>query len=130
MNRFSIELSSRYNGWWRYNVTLLCGCFDRDNNRTGFVSTESHIADVGANLKTSPAETANRETIRLETPACDHIVLYIYIIPHTLPEARAIDDTKPFEVTLRIGCGGKPLRKEIREINQWSGASIELKIGE
>ena len=35
---FTIEISSRYEGWWRYNVALMCGCFDTAGNRTGFAS--------------------------------------------------------------------------------------------
>ena len=30
---FTIEISSRYEGWWRYNVALMCGCFDTAGNR-------------------------------------------------------------------------------------------------
>ena len=37
---FTIEISSRYEGWWRYNVALMCGCFDTAGNRTGFASAE------------------------------------------------------------------------------------------
>ena len=33
---FSVEVESRYEGWWRYNVTILCGCFDADGNRIGY----------------------------------------------------------------------------------------------
>lgn len=35
---FSVEVESRYEGWWRYNVTILCGCFDADGDRIGFAS--------------------------------------------------------------------------------------------
>lgn len=52
---FTIEISSRYEGWWRYNVALMCGCFDTAGNRTGFASTEAHVADVGSNLREKPA---------------------------------------------------------------------------
>ena len=115
---FTIEISSRYDGWWRYNVALMCGCFDAAGNRTGFVSAESHVADVGANLKKKP----------LATEACDHLLLYIYIVPHTLPAGNDIGDTQPFEVDFRITCGGKLLRTEKRLINQWSGASVEMRV--
>ena len=101
---FSIEISSRYDGWWRYNAALMCGCFDAGDERIGFASAESHVADVGANL------------------------LYIYIVPHTLPAGNDIADTQPFEITLRIAYGGKVLRSEKRLINQWSGASVEMRV--
>lgn len=126
---FTIEISSRYDGWWRYNVALMCGCFDAADNRTGFASAESHVADVGANLKEKPAGAGDDRSVGLTTPPCDHPLLYIYIIPHTLPAGNDIASTKPFEITLRIACGGKTLRTEKRLINQWSGASIEMRVG-
>ena len=55
-------------------------------------------------------------------------MLYVYIIPHTLPAGNDIDSTRPFEAEIRISRGGKLLRSEKRSINQWSGASIELRI--
>ena len=125
---FSIEISSRYDGWWRYNAALMCGCFDAGDERIGFASAESHVADVGANLTAKPADMAGDRSLRLETAACDHLLLYIYIVPHTLPAGNDIDDTQPFEITLRIAYGGKVLRSEKRLINQWSGASVEMRV--
>lgn len=118
---FSIEISSRYDGWWRYNAALMCGCFDAGDERIGFASAESHVADVGANLTAKPADMAGDRSLRLETAACDHLLLYIYIVPHTLPAGNDIADTQPFEITLRIAYGGKVLRSEKRLINQVVG---------
>ncbi len=39
-----------------------------------------------------------------------------------------IGDTTPFEVEIRIAYGGRRLRAEKRLINQWSGASIEMRV--
>ena len=127
-NSPKIEISSRYDGWWRYNAALLCGCFDAGEERIGFASAESHVADVGANLTAKPADMAGDRSLRLETAACDHLLLYIYIVPHTLPAGNDIADTQPFEITLRIAYGGKVLRSEKRLINQWSGASVEMRV--
>ena len=80
---FSIEISSRYDGWWRYNAALMCGCFDAGDERIGFASAESHVADVGANLTAKPADMAGDR---------------------------------------------KVLRSEKRLINQWSGASVEMRV--
>lgn len=80
---FTIEISSRYEGWWRYNVALMCGCFDTAGNRTGFASTEAHVADVGSNLREKPAGNPGGGRASLETGPCDHLLLYIYIVPHT-----------------------------------------------
>ena len=114
---FTIEISSRYEGWWRYNVALMCGCFDTAGNRTGFASTEAHVADVGSNLREKPAGNPGGGRASLETGPCDHLLLYIYI-----------GDTAPFEVEIRIAYGGRRLRAEKRLINQWSGASIEMRV--
>ena len=55
-------------------------------------------------------------------------MLYLYLIPHTLPAGNDIDTTRPFEIELRISYAGRLLRTERRAINQWSGASIELRV--
>lgn len=128
MEGFKIELSSAYDGWWRYNTALMCGCFDAEGRRTGFASAGSHVADVGSNLAAKPAEIEPRRTTSLATGPCDHLILYAYIVPHTLPSAGDIDAAKPFEVTLSISCDGKPLRSEKLQINQWSGASVEMRV--
>lgn len=125
---FTICVSSRYDGWWRYNVALMCGCFDAEDRRTGFASVESHVAEVGSNLKAKPREIADDRQAVLETPPCDHLICYLYIVPHTLPDDRAIDDTKPFEIEVQIAYAGHTLRTQHRTINQWSGASIEMRI--
>ena len=125
---FKIELKSRYDEWWRYNADLMCGCFDADDNRIGFASAASDVADVGANLSVRPADIPAARSVVLTTPPCNHLVLYVYIIPHTLPAGNDIDSTRPFEAEIRISRGGKFLCTENRAINQWSGASIELKI--
>ena len=49
-------------------------------------------------------------------------------VPHTLPAGNDIGDTAPFEVEIRIAYSGRRLRAEKRLINQWSGASIEMRV--
>lgn len=125
---FKIELKSRSEVWWHYNADLMCGCFDADDNRIGFASTASDVAGVGSNLTERPTDIPAARSVVLETPPCHHLVLYVYIIPHTLPAGNDIDSTRPFEAEIRISRGGRLLRTEKRAINQWSGASIELKV--
>lgn len=126
---FTIEISSRYAGWWRYNVALMCGCFDAAGERTDFASAESHVAEVGANLPSKPADIVDNRSVQLVTPPCDHLVAYLYIIPHTLPAKNNIEGEKPFDIDLRISYDGRTLRSETRPINQWSGTSAEIRIG-
>ena len=125
---FTIEVTSRYEEWWRYNVALMCGCFDAEERRTGFASAASEVAGVGSNLPERPAAIPAFRTARLTTGPCDHLVLYIYIVPHTLPAGNDIDATRPFEIDLKIAYDGRRIRSEKRRINQWSGASIELRV--
>ena len=126
---FSIEVSSRYDGWWRYNAALMCGMFDADGNRTGFASASSHVADVGSGLAEPPAGVDPARRAVLETPECDHLVLYIYIIPHKLPDDNDIEATKPFEIEIAVHRDGRELFVRKHAINQWSGASFEIRIG-
>lgn len=125
---FNIEVSSSFDGWWRYNVALMCGCFDAGGNRTDFVTASSHVADVGSGLRERPDGIAPDRSVALAAKPCDHLMLYIYLIPHTLPSGNDIADSDPFEVTLRIRCAGRKLRTEKLRINQWSGASVEMRI--
>lgn len=109
-------------------MVLMCGCFAADDSRMGFTSASSEVAIAGANLPERPAEIAADRRVVLTTEACDHLILYIYIIPHTLPAGRSVDAEKPFEIELAISAGGHVFRTEQRAINQWSGASIEMRV--
>ncbi len=54
--------------------------------------------------------------------------MYVYIVPHTLPETRDIGDVAPFDVRLRIGYASVSVGDMRYRINQWSGASLEIKL--
>lgn len=125
---FTIEISSPFEGFWRYNAALMCGLFDAAENRTGFASAEDTVAEAGANLSQKPADYPAERKVCLTTGPCDHLRFYVYLIPHTLPANNAIGESKPFRLDMRIGYGGKHLRTEHFDINQWSGASLELRI--
>lgn len=105
----------------------MCGCFDAEERRTGR-SAASGGRRRGFEPPGAAAETPAFRTARLTTGPCDHLVLYIYIVPHTLPAGNDIDATRPFEIDLKIACDGRRIRSEKRRINQWSGASIELRV--
>ena len=76
----------------------------------------------------TPEGAAAERRIGIRSIACDHIVMYVYIVPHTLPETREIGDVAPFDVRLRVGYGGVPFGDMHYRINQWSGASLEIKL--
>ena len=124
---FTIEITSRHKIWWRYNVACTIGCFDAAGKRTGFASAASQIAEVGAQLRECPQGIDPQRKVWVTTADCESILGYIYIIPHTLPESRVIEESKPFEVEIRIAYNGKKLRSEKHKINQWGGASLEIR---
>lgn len=127
---YRIEVSSPFEEFWRYNVALMCGCFDTRDVRCGFASTESTVAEVGANLQAAPADYPARRSVRLDAPVCDHLLCYLYLIPHTLPTGRDTDAARPFPLRLRIRRPDGSSEQRTLRINQWSGASIELRIPE
>lgn len=125
---FRIELSCDSPQWWRYNVAMMCGCFDEQNAPAGFVSAQDTIADVGSGLCAPPENYSLDRRSILTAPACDHIVLYLYVIPHTLPTDRNVEAGQPLEARLRVSCHGRELRNEKIGINQWSGISTRLTV--
>ena len=120
---FEIEVCCRDAAWWQYNVAFTAACYDQEGLRIGFASSESHMADVGSNAE--PLSVKNRE-VKLETMPCDHLELYLYIIPHSLPEERLIERTKPFDLTLKTSYNGKLVRKELIKVNRWGGLSQQM----
>ncbi|MDE6623526.1 MAG: hypothetical protein K2K30_03965 [Alistipes sp.] len=125
---FIIELSSRSEIWWKYNATLMCGCFDSTGARIGFASAESFVAEVGSGLRERPADIDPHRSLTLETPSCDHLLLYVYIVPHRLPEHNDVSHTQPFDVQLTVSHDGRRISRERIAINQWSGCSLEMRI--
>ena len=127
---FKVEIESDFEEFWCYNVAVTCGCFDAADNRVGFASADDKVAPVGANLQQPPKGTPSKRRVEFETMACHHLLMYIYIIPHTLPAGNEIAEYKPFEMSVRVTREGSAVLKRTFTVNRWSGASIELKAGE
>lgn len=123
-----IELTCRHETWWRYNVEMMCAAFDAAENRIGFSSARSKIAEAGAELREPPAGVAVPASLTLDAAPCDHALLFVYIIPHSLPADNRIEAAEPCEIELRIAAPGLPLRRERFRVNPWGGASIRLRI--
>lgn len=126
--RFSVEISSGFDKFWCYNIAVTCGCFDGDGKRTGFASAEDTVADVGANMQAPPAGYRTPRTVTFETEPCSRLLMYIYIIPHTLPADNDIAESKPFNLKVRVSRDGERVFERTYTINRWSGASLELSI--
>ena len=127
--KFTISLQSRYAELWRYNIVVTCGCFDEAGERTDFLSKESFVAAVGSNLDCAPASLESHSAMKLTTTPCASIVAYIYLIPHTLPPTRAtVEEYSPFDLKIKITSDKDEIYAKTHQINQFSGASIELKL--
>ncbi len=122
----TVEILCDFGGWWRYNVMMTCGCFDAAGAGTAFRSCDDGVAPVGSNLASMPDGIDPQRRVVMELPECSRIRLFTYIIPHTLPDVRFIEEAPSFKLTLRILCGRKVLQSTDHRINQWSGASIEV----
>ncbi len=126
--KFTISLQSRYAELWRYNIVVMCGCFDKAGERTDFLSKENFVAAVGSNLTAAPAGIESHNRLTLTTSPCDSIVTYIYLIPHSLPTTRDVEEYAPFDLGIKVSAGDSVIYDTDHKINQWSGCSIELKL--
>ena len=126
--KFTISLQSRYAELWRYNIVVTCGCFDEAGERINFLSKENFVAAVGSNLDAAPEGIESHNKLVLTTSPCANIVAYIYLIPHSLPPTRDVEEYAPFDMKIRIMADKDEIYAKIHKINQWSGASIELKL--
>lgn len=125
---FSIEISSDYEELWRYNIALTGEVVDSEGQRTDYVKHASEAAPVGSSLEAAPEGYAKQRDIRIATAAGTALTLYIYVIPHTLPRQRVVDEARPFTLHVRIAHGAEMLYDRRLSINQWSGDNIEIKL--
>lgn len=125
---FNISLQSSYKELWRYNIVISCGCFNEANEQIDFLSAEQFVAPVGANLTSAPDGVDLSSKVALLTKPCDHIVIYLYFVPHTLPPTRDVEEYEPFDAQVRVSTSQGDVYNAPHKINQWSGASIELKL--
>lgn len=125
---FQITVCSNYAELWRYNIAVVAACFDRDHNQMEVVAERSHLADVGANLRVAEEGWMARRKLSLKTPECVAIEVLVYLIPHTLPSEREIEDAAPFPIKIVVKRGAEVVHDALHHVNQWSGASVELKL--
>lgn len=126
--KFTISLQSRYAELWRYNIVVMCGCFDKAGERADFLSKENFVAAVGSNLTAAPNGIESHNRLTLTTSPCDSIVAYIYLIPHSLPPTREVEEYAPFDLRVKVSADDSVIYDTDHKINQWSGCSIELKL--
>lgn len=124
---YAIEVESGFKEFWRYNIAVTCGMFDADGTQCGFRSAENTVAPAGSNLESAPEGTSVHRRLSFTAGDCHHLLMYVYLIPNTLPPSTRIADCKPFKVTVRVSYEGTEIVHMTPSVNQWSGASIEIR---
>ena len=125
---FTIEIGSRFEQLWRYNLAIVCACYDEQGERTDFCSAESFVASAGSKLREAPAGFDGPRELKLTTSACHSIVAYVYVVTNTEPISNVIADSPAFDLKLKVSIGRNAIYNKVHKISQWGGDSIELKI--
>lgn len=127
-HKYTVRLRSGFAELWRYNIVAECGGFDAAGEHVCFVSAQSVIAPVGSALRQAPSEPTHPRALTMTTEPCESITAYIYVIPNTLPISREVQDCLPFDLKVSVTADGETVYDVAHKVNQWGGASIELKL--
>lgn len=128
MSSFKVSVSSNFEELWRYNLVLVCEVCSAQDERIEYLSEESYIAPVGANLTSPPSDYEVNRQLSLSIKEGDYLNILVYVIPHTLPSTNDIIKTKPFPLIVKIVDEKKEvLVNQVFKVNQWSGDNISLK---
>ena len=127
-HKYTVRLRSGFAELWRYNIVAECGGFDAAGERVCFVSAQSVIAPVGSALRQAPSEPTHPRALTMTTEPCESITAYIYVIPNTLPISREVQDCLPFDLKVSVTADGETVYDVTHKVNQWGGASIDLKL--
>lgn len=125
---YNIELVSRSEDFWRYNLIVMCAGYNPAGEQLFVVSNEDTVAEVGADLGSAPSGYKLPRVMNLEVPAADNLRMLIYVIPHVLPPSRVIADYPPFDLEVVTTKHGEVVHSSVEQINQWGGASIQIDI--
>lgn len=126
--RFKISVRSNFAELWRYNIVVTCGTFDAAGEQIEVTTSESSVASIvdGAGSVADVADVSR--DVKLTTAPCESIKAYVYLMPHKLPSAKSPDDTPTFGVRVKVMADDEQIYNVVHSVNQWSGATIELKL--
>ena len=126
--RFKISVRSNFAELWRYNIVVTCGAFDAAGEQIEVTTSESSVASIvdGAGGAADVADVSR--DVKLTTLPCESIKAYVYLMPHKLPSAKSPDDTPTFGVRVKVKADDEQIYNVVHSVNQWSGATIELKL--
>ncbi len=124
---FKVEISSDFERFWCYNILVTCGCFDAEGQQIGFASADDTVAPIGSNLEQVPSGYPVRRVVRFDAPECDHLQMYVYVIPHTVPLGRDVDEENFYALDVKISRAGEVVQKCRLSVNRWAGGSFEVR---
>jgi hypothetical protein len=107
---------------------VTCGAFDAAGEQIEVTTSESSVASIvdGAGSAADVADVSR--DVKLTTAPCESIKAYVYLMPHKLPSAKSPDDTPAFGVRVKVMADDEQIYNVVHSVNQWSGATIELKL--
>ena len=123
--RFKISVRSNFAELWRYNIVVTCGAFDAAGEQIEVTTSESSVTSIED--AADGAADVSRD-VKLTTAPCESIKAYVYLMPHKLPSAKSPDDTPAFGVRVKVKADDEQIYNVVHSVNQWSGATIELKL--
>ena len=123
--RFKISVRSNFAELWRYNIVVTCGAFDAAGEQIEVTTSESSVTSIED--AAGGAAGVSRD-VKLTTSPCESIKAYVYLMPHKLPSAKSPDDTPAFGVRVKVKADDEQIYNVVHSVNQWSGATIELKL--
>ncbi len=130
---YSIEVSSDFSELWRYNIFATCGGFDSAGGSLYVVGKEMISSEeIQTDIIPLPAPPDSFDpksmTITLEAEAAASIKIIVYVVAHTLPESRIVEDSPPFNTLITVQRDGKEIYRDIHKVNQWGGMTANIKI--
>ncbi len=125
---YTIEVESSYEQLWRYNTIIMCGGFSRNDEQLYVVSAKYIISDTENPIDSEPEGFTLPRRVELNAESADHIRAIIYITPHTLPLGRVVEQNPSFDVKVIITKEQNQIYSKLHPVNQWGGASIEIKL--
>ena len=125
--RFQISVRSNFAELWRYNIVVTCGTFDAAGEQIEVTTKESSVASIVDGGGVADVADVSRD-VKLTTGPCESIKAYVYLMPHKLPSAKSPEDTPAFGVRVKVKADDEQIYNVVHSVNQWSGATIELKL--
>lgn len=126
MAPYKISIKCDFEEFWRYNY-IVTGEVLIGEQRTDFIKYSNIAKAIDSDGHFDPDKVDKCRDVVLETAAGEHLILYIYVVPHAMPTIRDVKDAKFFTMHIAVEQDGKMLHSRHHDINPYSGINLELK---